>query len=285
MILFADSGSTKCDWMLVNDDGRSIVKSKTEGINPLLLSDNAIYEIVQKADTIVQKSHLINEIYFYGAGCREVDANKKIDLVLRSIFKNAFSIVIEEDIVGAVKATTEKPSVVCILGTGANCCYFDGNNVIQKFPALGYLLADEGSGNYLGKKLIKDYFLGKMPQDVALLFQSDYVIELDQLLDKLYCAAHPNKYLATYAQFIFRNRGNDYIEKLLHQSITRFINTYLLQYKEELSKHPVHFVGSVAYYSQDIIKKLLDDYGYNVKSFVKKPIDHLVNRIITQRIS
>lgn len=285
MILFADSGSTKCDWVLVKNDGELVHKTKTDGINPLLLSDDAIINIVQKADTILQKRDLIHKIYFYGAGCGEADAKKKIDLVLQSIFKNVTSIVIEEDIIGAVKATTEKPSVVCILGTGTNCCYFDGVNVIQKSPALGYLLADEGSGNYLGKKLIKDYFLGKMPSDTASLFKNDYTTELNQILDELYCADHPNKYLASYAKFIFKNRGNAYLEEILYHGISKFINTYLFQYKEELSKYPIHFVGSVAYYSQDIIKKLLDDRGYRVKGFVKKPIDHLVNRLIMQRIS
>ncbi|WP_103070084.1 N-acetylglucosamine kinase [Aquimarina sediminis] len=285
MILFADSGSTKCDWVLVDDDGQLIHKAKTDGINPLLLSGDTILNIIKKTDLIVQKSQLINEVYFYGAGCGEIDAKKKIDLVLQSIFENAKLITIEEDIIGAVKATTEKPSIVCILGTGTNCCFYDGSKVIQKYPALGYLLADEGSGNYIGKKLIKDYFLGKMPQNIATLFKNDYATELDQLLDKLYCTNHPNKYLASYAQFIFKNRGDAYIEKLLNISLSRFISTYLFQYKEELSKYPIHFVGSIAYYSQDTLKSLLDDYGYQVKSFVKKPIDHLVNRVVTQRTS
>ncbi|WP_103865994.1 BadF/BadG/BcrA/BcrD ATPase family protein [Aquimarina sp. I32.4] len=285
MILFADSGSTKCDWVLAKENGEIIHKTQTHGINPFLLSDDTIIDIIKNADVIPQKSKLISEIHFYGAGCGQIDCQKKIDHVLRSIFENVKSITIEEDIIGAVKATTTKPGIVCILGTGTNCCFFDGKKVIQKFPALGYLLADEGSGNYLGKKIIKDYFLGKMPSDVALLFKNDYASEIDQLLDKLYTKNHPNKYLASYAQFIFRNRGNAYIESVLHQGISDFIDTYLFHYKKELSQYPIHFVGSVAYYSQDIIKTLLDNQGYRVKSFVKKPIDQVVSHITTQKIS
>lgn len=283
MILFADSGSTKCDWVLVTEKGQPIYKTKTDGINPILLSDNAIQSIVQKADLILQKKHLINEVHFYGAGCGEVETKKRIQLVLQTIFNKAKFIAVEEDIIGAVKATTEKPSIVCILGTGTNCCYFDGKKVVQKFPALGYLLADEGSGNYFGKILLKDYFLGRMPMDLSILFKSDYKQELDHLLDKLYSIDNPSKYLASFAQFLFKNRRNKYIEDILHEGILKFINTYIFQYKEEVSKYPIHFVGSVAYYSQDIIQKLLNDRGYQVKSFVKKPIDHLVIRTIKHR--
>ncbi|GGX18162.1 N-acetylglucosamine kinase [Aquimarina muelleri] len=283
MILFADSGSTKCDWVLVTEKGQPIHKIKTDGINPILLSDNAIQNIVEKADLILQKRHLINEVHFYGAGCGEAETKKRIRLVLQTVFKDAKFIAVEEDIIGAVKATTNKPSIVCILGTGTNCCYFDGKKVIQKFPALGYLLADEGSGNYFGKKLLKDYFLGRMPMDLTILFKSDYKIELDHLLNKLYSIDNPSKYLASFAQFLFKNRENAYIEDILYEGISKFINTYIFQYKEEVSKYPIHFVGSVAYYSQDIVKKLLNDKGYQVKSFVKKPIDHLVIRTIKDR--
>lgn len=283
MILFADSGSTKCDWVLVTEKGQPIYKTKTDGINPILLSDNAIQNIVQKTDIILQKAPLISEVYFYGAGCGETETKKRLHIVLQTIFKDAKLIAVEEDIIGAVKATTEKPGIVCILGTGTNCCYFDGEKVDQKFPALGYLLADEGSGNYFGKILLKDYFLGKMPIDLAISFKSDYKIELDHLLDKLYSIDNPSKYLACFAQFLFKNRRNEYIEDILHKGILKFINTYIFQYKEEVSKYPIHFVGSVAYYSQDIIKKLLNDRGYRVKSFVKKPIDHIVDRTIKYR--
>ncbi|WP_271766020.1 BadF/BadG/BcrA/BcrD ATPase family protein [Aquimarina algiphila] len=284
MILCADSGSTKCDWVLINNNGQPVYKFLTHGINPLLLSKNDIQSIIQKEDLIVQKSDLIHGVYFYGAGCGEAKSKKKINLVLQSIFKNVKEISIEEDIIGAVKATTQKPGIVCILGTGANSCYFDGKKVIQKFPALGYLLADEGSGNYFGKILIKDYFLGQMPLNMASLFKQEYDTDLDQLLNILYRTSFPNKYLASFAKFIFRNRGNIYIEEILHEGILNFIRTYLFQYKEELCKYPIHFVGSVAYYSQDVIKKELDNYGYQVKSFIKKPIDHLVKQIVQQEI-
>ncbi|MEW7281193.1 N-acetylglucosamine kinase [Aquimarina sp. 2201CG1-2-11] len=285
MILFADSGSTKCDWVMVKENGLPICKTRTIGINPLILSNEAISTIVHKAAILTEHRDMVQEIYFYGAGCCETDSRKRIRRILQSIFKNASFIVIEEDIIGAVKSTTQNPSVVCILGTGANCCYYDGKKVIQKSPALGYLLADEGSGNYLGKKLLKDYTLGRMPGNLRVLFKNSYASELDQLMDKLYNAKYPNSFLASFAQFIFNNRGDAYIEKILHQGISKFIDTYLFQYKEELYKHPLHFVGSIAYYSQDVLKKMVEEKGYQVKSFIKKPIDHLVNQVITQRIS
>ncbi len=285
MILFADSGSTKCDWVLVEENGQTICKTKTIGINPLVLSNDNIISIVEKAKTLLKGNGSVKEIYFYGAGCCETTTRKRVRRILQTVFENAEFIVIEEDIIGAVKSTTKTPGVVCILGTGANCCYYDGKTVIQKAPALGYLLADEGSGNYLGKKLLKDYTLGKMPSHLRALFKDNYSKELEQLMEKLYNTKYPNKYLASFAQFIFHNRGDAYIEKILRQSISKFIDTYLFHYKEELLKYPLHFVGSIAYYSQDILKKMVEDNGYHVKSFIKKPIDHLVNQVISQRIS
>lgn len=284
MILFADSGSTKCDWILIEKTGVHVSKTQTHGINPLLLSKNDIHTIIQKSDLMVQKCHLITEIYFYGAGCGEFHSKNKIKSVLQSIFKNVDNIVVEEDIVGAIKATTEKPGVVCILGTGSNCCFFDGTKVIQKTPALGYLLADEGSGNYFGKTLIKDYFLGKMPSGIMAHFQNDYENDLDQLLHKLYASSSPNRFLASYAKFIFKNRGHQYIEGILHHGFSKFINTYLIQYKDELTKYPIHFVGSIAYYSQDIIINLLNSYGYQANRFIKNPIDQLVKKIVEHEL-
>ncbi|MDY8135140.1 BadF/BadG/BcrA/BcrD ATPase family protein [Aquimarina sp. 2201CG5-10] len=284
MILVADSGSTKCDWVLTDTDGQYIHKTKTEGINPLLFSEDNILKIINKTDFMNRKNDLIKDIHFYGAGCGTNESKQKIKDLLKSVFKNTDHISVEEDIIAAVHATTQDPGIICILGTGANCCYYDGTKVIQKSPALGYLLADEGSGNYLGKELIKDYFLDKMPIDLAISFKQEFLNDLDQLLKKLYSTSYPNTYLATYAKFVFQNRGHQYAEELLHKGISKFITTQLSQYKKELSEHPVHFVGSVAYYSQDIIKQVLDEYGYRVKSFIKNPIDHLIHYTINQKV-
>ncbi|OED36714.1 N-acetylglucosamine kinase [Flavobacteriaceae bacterium (ex Bugula neritina AB1)] len=286
MILVADSGSSKCDWVLINNHGEWVDKIKTEGLNPLLLSKKNISNTIDKVQHLLNKKHdsTIDKIYFYGAGCGSSGSGNLIKDLLYTTFNQAKYIRVEEDIIAAVHATTQEPGVICILGTGANCCYFDGRRVIQKTPALGYLLADEGSGNYFGREVIKSYYLKKLPLDLEESFEKEFGADLNLLLQKLHNVDSPNKYLASFATFIFKHRQHPFIENMLHQGIAKFIDSYLLNYKEELLDSPIHFVGSIAYYAQDVIKKSLDERGFIVKSFIKKPVGHLVNNIINKNI-
>ncbi len=286
MILVADSGSSKCDWVLINNQGEWIDKIKTEGLNPLLLSEKKIGNTINQVQDLLNKKQVltIDKIYFYGAGCGSSGSGNMIKDLLHSTFNETEFIRVEEDIIAAVHATTQKPGVICILGTGANCCYFDGERVIQKTPALGYLLADEGSGNYFGREVIKSYYLKKLPLDLEKSFEKEFEADLDILLKKLHTVDSPNKYLASFATFIFKHRGHPFIENILYQGIAKFIDSYLLNYKEELLENPIHFVGSIAYYAQDVIKKSLDERGFIVKSFIKKPVGHLVDNIINKNI-
>ncbi|TYP75840.1 N-acetylglucosamine kinase [Aquimarina intermedia] len=201
-----------------------------------------------------------------------------------SIFTNSISITVQEDIIAAVHAVTDSPGVVCILGTGANSCFFNGVEVFQKVPALGYVLADEGSGNYFGKKVLKDYYFKKMPLPIAYSFEQLCSPILDTILSNIHNSTNPSKYLASYARFLFEHRGNAYIENLLEQGVEEFVALYIMPYKKELEHHPIHFVGSIAFNLQDIIKEQLSDLGYNVQRFLKSPITKLTNQIITKGI-
>jgi len=286
MILIADSGSSKCDWVLINSEGEWVDKIKTEGLNPLLLSEQNISNTIGQVHNFLNEKHnsIIDKIYFYGAGCGTLRSGNMIKSVLRTTFDQAEYIRVEEDIIAAVHATTQESGVICILGTGANCCYFDGEKVIQKTPALGYLLADEGSGNYFGREVIKSYYLKKMPSELKKSFESEFGTDLDSLLQKLHTVDSPSKFLASFATFIFKHRQHPFIEDILYQGVTKFIEGYLLNYKKELQSNPIHFVGSIAYYAQDIIKKSLDERGFVVKSFIKKPVGKLVDNIINKNI-
>ncbi|WP_299244843.1 N-acetylglucosamine kinase [uncultured Aquimarina sp.] len=281
MILIADSGSTKCDWILIDRFGNNLCSKTTIGINPLNISQNNIKDIILEISELSEKRNLIDEIHFYGAGCGTKTSNEKIKSSLYSIFKKAKLIKVEEDIIAAVHATTEIPGVIAILGTGSNCCYFDGEKVIQYAPSLGYLLADEASGNYFGKELLKSFYLQNMPSSLAKEFKTMFGADLEQLFYNLYDLKQPNAYLASYAIFMFQHRDHPFIENLLYNGIKIFVDNYLMLYAKELENHPIHFVGSIAYYSQDIINRIVVDRGFTVKSFVKKPINNLINHIIS----
>ncbi|UOB16803.1 N-acetylglucosamine kinase [Abyssalbus ytuae] len=282
MILIADSGSTKCDWVLVENDGTQICEAQSTGLNPLILNENELEETILKIDLLIEKKTLVDKIYFYGAGCGEIEAKNRIRKVLTNIFKYA-GVTVEEDTFAAVRACTNQPAVVCILGTGSNCSFFNGTGIIQKIPALGYLLADEGSGNYFGKRLLKDFYEKTMPENLTRKFKKEYPQNLNTVLEELYGNKYPNKYLADYALFLFKNRGDDYVENLLHEGIEKYVFTFLHKYHEEASIYPIHFVGSVAYHAQDIIIKIVRELGYEIRSFVKKPINGMVVNIVNEK--
>ncbi|WP_109299261.1 N-acetylglucosamine kinase [Aquimarina sp. AU474] len=285
MILVADSGSTKCDWVIIDNTGKRIVTYATEGVNPLILSQSDIMNTINKSSEIVYLKSLVSEIYFYGAGCGTEKANNKIKTCLLSVFKNAELIDIHEDIIAAVHATTKQPGVIAILGTGSNCCYFDGIEVIQKVPSLGYILADDASGNYFGKELLKSFYLHQMPKDIEVDFKNTFDSDLNILFQKLYNSQYPNRYLASYAGFLFKHIQHPFIKKILDKGIRLFIENYLMLYAKELANAPVHFVGSIAYYSQDTINHQLHEKGFHAKSFIKKPIDKLITAIISNTTS
>lgn len=284
MILVADSGSTKCDWILADKNGEQLLFSQTEGINPMALSDKSIIGIIQNNKDLDPYKTLVTQIHFYGAGCGTRSADQKMKLILENIFENTIHISIKEDVVAAIHATTTKPGVICILGTGSNCCYFDGTNIIQKIPSLGYVLSDEGSGNFIGKELLRGYYHKLMPQHLAIAFEKAYNTDMNQVFQQLYHNQNPNKYLASFARFAFNHRNDPYIEALLHHTIAGFVETYLTHYHQELQQDPIHFVGSIAYYAQDIINKQLKEKGYRASTFVRKPIDRLVKYIASQNI-
>ncbi|MFD2832391.1 N-acetylglucosamine kinase [Gramella sp. AN32] len=238
-----------------------------------------IEKLIESSQELMLHKDIISKVYFYSAGCGTVKADMKMKDVFESFFKSVKSINIHGDIAAAVHATTQNPGIVCILGTGSNCCFYDGEHIYLKNPSLGYLLGDEGSGNALGREVLKSYYLKTMPENLRVQFEREYQTDLDLVLEQLYQRPNPNRYLATFAKFVFQHRNESFVENLLHENISKFISSCLYAYKKELDRYPVHFVGSIAYYSQDIIKKILLEHGYIPGHFIKKPIENIINFI------
>ncbi|MBG7631377.1 MAG: N-acetylglucosamine kinase [Bacteroidetes bacterium] len=278
MLLIADSGSTKCDWVLFKDKVQEPIKIRTKGLNPSILKKEVLLEVISNSKELIKYKSEIKTVYFFGAGCNTKNSIHVIENLFSSIFINAIAIV-KEDTMAAVWATTNKPAVVCILGTGSNCCYYDGENIQLKVPAMGYLLMDEASGNYFGKELLKSYYYNQMPMELKKSFESEFSLGENEVIENLYHSKTPNQYLAEFAKFLFQHKEEALIDKIIREGISKFIDNNILQFKEELKTVPLNFVGSIAFYAQDYIMEALKERGLRASRFVKRPIENVIHKI------
>ena len=279
MILITDSGSTKCDWIVIDKEGNQLFeKIRTKGLNPAILKEKKLNKIIRNSDELMQFKDKVTHVFFYGAGCGTTKPRVMLTEILESIFTSAI-VDVQEDTMAAVRATINhntEAAVVCIMGTGSNCSYFDGNRLQQRVLSLGYTLMDEASGNYYGKELIKDYYFNNMPEDIKVAFEHKYNLEADFIKYNLYKQPNPNAYLANFAEFMFLNKDSEYIIELIKKGIRLFTKNMIFQYKEELKTVPVHFAGSIAFFAEDEIRQVADELGFTVGNFERRPIEGLV---------
>lgn len=275
MVIIADSGSTKCDWILCDENKKEPIRVKTKGLNPAIITKKQFQKILLENDILHNHKDQITEVKFFGAGCGTKKNQKKVNTILESFFTNATALTYE-DTMAAVLATTSKPAVVCILGTGSNCCYFDGINIHLKTPALGYSLMDEGSGNFFGKALLQAYFYEHMPKDLRCVFEQEYNLKEKDIIKGLYKSKTPNKYLASFAPFLFKCESHPFCKNMLLNGVKVFIENHVLKYRDTLKQVPIHFVGSISYYAQDYIKQALQERGITSGKFIKSPMDNII---------
>ena len=277
MILVVDSGSTKTDWIALDNEGEEIFSTQTLGLNPQMLSNEILNERIKNNFDIYKNRKLVNKLFFYGAGCGVKDSQNRILKVFKSIFINS-EFDIKEDTYAAVYSAVDEgiPSIVNIIGTGSNCSYYDGKNVIQKVQSLGYVLMDYASGNYYGKYLIRAYYFNKMPESLRDEFSNNYDLSPNSIKNKLYREENPNTYLAGFARFLIENKSNEYFKEIIFKGLERFIDYQILQY-DDFSKVDVHYVGSIAYYLKDEITKIGKKYNLKTGKFIQRPITGLVD--------
>ncbi|WP_443936688.1 N-acetylglucosamine kinase [Pedobacter sp. MW01-1-1] len=279
MILVADSGSSKTDWMgYINGE---IVKFNTPGINPYFLNEQAISKLISKNETLMQCAQNVKEIYFFGAGCSSPDKHEVVSNGLSTIFTNAF-ISVDHDLLGSVYATCgDSEGLNCILGTGSNICYFDGEKVQEGHHGLGYVLGDEGSGTFFGKKVLLSYLYKKMPDELANDFKKDFPYEKKDIIAQLYQKPFPNIYLAGFSRFMAKHKEHSFIQNILRQGFQEFVDTNISDYPK-YKKVPCHFVGSIAYYYQEELVAVLKENGIQAGKILQKPIDELFNFILNK---
>ncbi|RCL67347.1 MAG: N-acetylglucosamine kinase [Cryomorphaceae bacterium] len=276
MKLIVDSGSTKTDWIAIDNNGKKLFETQTLGLNPQVLSEYILEERIINNYEIYQSRKKISELFFYGAGCGTEPPKNLIKKVFKPIFENA-NILIKEDTYAAIYSCCSPgdKAIVSILGTGSNCSYFDGKNVHQKITSLGYILMDDASGNYFGRQLLRDCYFNKMPLNLQEKFKKEFELEAELIKDHLYKKPNPNTYLAKFAKFLVQNKDLKYSKKLIKKGFNLFIKNQIRQFDNHFEV-PLHFVGSIGYYLQDDLKKSLDSKGLQCGKILKKPIDGLV---------
>ena len=273
MILVADSGSTKCDWILVNGDQN--ISTTTMGFNPFFHDQNLIASKLRENEILQKNADSIKEVHYYGAGCSSPERINIIKEAMAGQFKNVSTWEIVEDLKGAVYATCgNKSGIVCILGTGSNCCYYDGQTIHKGIPSLGYVLGDEGSGSYFGKQIVTHFMHDKLPEDLLGSFNKFNRYSKDDILVSVYKKPHANVFLASFAKFISGHEEHPFFKEMVYKGLKLFSEIYILG-QDQHKFNKVHFVGSVAFYFQDVLKKVAKDLGFEIASIIQKPIDNL----------
>lgn len=275
MKLIADSGSTKTDWCLIDDNGeRKTVQ--TIGINPYHMNSAAIKEVLDKELYPFIYPDEVKEIFYYGAGCSTVRKCQTIDNVLQDFFTKA-NIEVHHDLLGAARALCgNEPGIACILGTGSNSCYYDGNDISENVVSLGYLFGDEGSGAHMGKQLIIDYFRGIIPSDIIESFNKRYNPTVESILDAVYNQPRPSRFLASFSPFLLENISHPYIKGLVTGSFDEFFNRNVSSYSNYQSVK-VNFTGSVAYFFRDILVESAAKAGISTNKIYRSAIEGLID--------
>ncbi|WP_293308817.1 N-acetylglucosamine kinase [Pedobacter sp. UBA5917] len=277
MILVADSGSSKTDWMGYHNG--ETIKFSTPGINPYFLSEQEITKLITKNESLIQYANDVREIYFFGAGCSSPDKHEVVSNGLSAIFENAF-ISVDHDLLGSVYATCgNAEGLNCILGTGSNICYFDGKKIHDGHHGLGYVLGDEGSGTFFGKKVLLSYLYNKMPANLAAEFKKAFPSEKEQIITNVYQKPFPNIYLAGFSRFMANHKDHPFIQDILRTGFQEFVDTNIKDYPKHKSV-PCHFVGSIAYYYQDSLVSVLIENGIEPGKILQKPIEELFSFIL-----
>ena len=276
MKLLVDSGSTKADWIAIDDSGKVLFTTQTLGLNPEVLGKDQVIARLDDRFDILHNKNSVTHLYFYGAGCGTDRMKDFLALVFEDYFPQA-KISVQEDTFAAVYATTPKgeKAIVSILGTGSNCSYFDGNVLHQKVQSLGYIAMDDCSGNQFGRQLIRGYYFNKMPAELSTVFEKEYNLDADFIKHNLYKEANPNAYLATFAKFLIKHKDHEFCQKIIHTAMQDFVDNYITQY-ENCREVPVHFIGSIAFYLKEELQIVLEKNDIKIGNVLRRPIDGLI---------
>lgn len=275
MILIADSGSTKTDWVLINTQSGKRNTYEGIGLNPYYSTAKSIAdEVFRLFETIDYEA--VSNVFFYGSGCSSPTNKQIVSEGLKSRFSKS-AIEVFHDMDGAARALCKnKVGIACILGTGSNAALYNGTKITKSAVSLGYLLGDEGSGNQMGKKLIRAIFLKNAPENIILDFNKTFNLSLENLLDTIYNKPYPSRFLASFAKYIHQNKHDAFILDIIYKTFEEFIDLVVIPLKSN-QEIPIHFVGSIAWFFQKELKHVIEQKGFIMGQISRKPIDDLVD--------
>jgi len=272
-ILIADSGATKAEWCLIRNGKKKAIF--TQGISPYFLDTEQIKNLLLKELKPGLKNITVEEVFYYGTGCANADNAKSVKKAIKNVFTEA-KVEVTHDLMAAARGLCRrKKGIVANLGTGSFCCYFDGKKIVRQTPGIGYVLGDEGSGAYLGKKVIQYYLYETFDDDLRARFDAKYVTNRIEILENVYKKPLPNRYLASFAIFLAENRGHYMIENIIEDALNDFFFYHLCKYRESWVM-PIHFVGSIAYGFKDVLQQLCNTYEFELGTVMKNPMEGLI---------
>ncbi len=279
MILVADSGSSKTDWLL-SAPGQQYKAFKSAGLNPYFLTEKEITKIIQEhVPDMVALAEDITEIYFFGAGCSSPDRHEIVSNAISSLIPNAY-VSVDSDLLASAYATCgQEKGFCCVLGTGSNISFFDGEDIHDGQHGLGYALGDEGSGTWFGKALVTDYLYGNMPDEINAKFKAAYNLQKEEVIINTYQKQRPNSYLASFSKFLTEIRASEYGQELLRKGLLEFVDTNIKSYPQ-FNKFKCHFVGSIAYVFADELKAVCEENDVHVGKIIRQPIADLMEFIL-----
>lgn len=286
MIIIADCGSTKTDWVVLNNNKKELFRTTTIGFNPYYVDSAFITSVLVSNEDLVNIKDQVEAVYFYGTG---ISSKRNIQIVyngLSQFFPENTTLTVQHDLLGACYAAYKgKPVMVCILGTGSNSCYFDGKNLREETKSLAFILGDEGSGNHLGKKIVRAYFNKKMPEHLSKAFEKKYNnLTVEILNENVYRNHFANAYLASFSEFAYEHKQDPYVQRLIYDSMKAFMEIQVSPYKEA-RECDMNFIGSIAHYYEDIIRAAAAEMHFTVGHIIRKPIDDLVEYHIQYLLS
>ncbi len=274
MTIIADSGSTKTDWCLINAAGE-VKTVQTTGLNPYFLDEDGVLNILKKDLYPFLDNKKVEQVFFYGSGCALPHKKQVLQYALDFFFMHA-DIDVENDLLGAARALCGAESgLVCILGTGASSCLFDGKQISERLPSLGFLLGDEGSGAFLGKRLLTASLNGELPDHLQKLFSQKYTYELSEILERVYRQPFPNRFLASFVEFLIEHKTDSFVKELVCSAFDDFFKKQVLRYTN-YEKYPLHFVGSVSFSFSDELRKSAQNNGLTISKIEQTPLAGLL---------
>jgi len=275
MIIIADGGSTKTNWCLVTEEGKKVYFN-TEGYNPYFSSTEYIIQSLNESLPTDLEKNLITEVNYYGAGCSTPEMRKIVEEAMKVVFVGA-KVNIGHDLLAAARALLgNTEGFAAILGTGTNTCIYDGKEVVHNIDSGAYILGDEGSGCYIGKKLLTDYLRGYMPEPVRALFWETYKLTPDDINEQVYTQPRANRFCASFSKFVYDNNVHiEYSRNLVRTSFEDFFRNLVTHYPD-YQKYTFNCIGSVGYNFRNVLEEVVTENGMVVGNIIRSPIDNLV---------